>query len=84
MDDEIPKHHAKKDKKKWCRGKTGIPHDAVWLLDNRHRYERLVYQCQNCNKELDIWWDSVGNELWQKDYIKPIVGQREPIQKKEQ
>jgi len=83
MDDEIPKHHSKKNKKKWCRGKSGIEHDPIWILDNRHRYERIVYQCQTCNKEIDIWWDSVGQELWQKGYIKPEIGQRDPKQKKE-
>jgi hypothetical protein len=42
----------------------------------------MVYQRQGCNKEMDIWWEPVGFELWQKDYIKPVIGQREPMKKK--
>ncbi len=94
MDDEIPKHRAKKNKKKWCKGRVGKEHDPMWMEDDRHIYPnrdtrppgtifRLIYKCQNCNKELDKWWVAVGNEWWQKGYIKPEIGQREPMQKKD-
>ncbi len=83
MDDEIPKHHSKKNKKKWCKGRVGKEHDPVWIEDSKFPFGRMVYQCQGCNNEIDIWWEPVGFELWQKDYNKPVIGQREPKQKKE-
>jgi len=93
VDNEIPKHRAKKNKRKWCRGREGIEHDLMWVEDDRHIYPthytrppgitfRLIYKCQNCNKEFDRWWPSITG-LWQAGYIEPVVGQREPKKKKD-
>ncbi len=99
MDDEIPKHRAKKNKKKWCKGKVGIQHDMMWVMDepSRNYFANrnlqpigttlndfaycIIYKCLKCHKEFDRWWPGV--KFLQEGYIEPVIGQREPKQKRE-
>lgn len=35
----IPKHQAKKNTKRWCRGKVGVEHRFEWIHDTRYDYQ---------------------------------------------
>lgn len=53
--EEPRKSRGKKDRKKWCGGKTGIEHKYRWVIDNRFESWRrdddeYVYQNYECAK----------------------------------
>lgn len=61
----------KKDTKRWCRGKAGVEHRPRWRQCRKaHFYERLVFACEACGKELDHWWGTLLNDRRPK----PVVG----------
>ena len=99
MDNEIPKHHSKKNKRKWCKGREGIPHDMMWVMDEAHRQR---YANMNLapvgtiahNYAYRIVYKCLkchkefdrwwpGIKMWQDGYVEPVIGQREPKKKKD-
>jgi len=33
----VPRHRARKDRRRWCRGRNGTPHDwGVWYIAYKH------------------------------------------------
>jgi hypothetical protein len=82
MENEIPKHRSKKNRRKWCKGKEGVEHKPVWVMrgDNSNA---LDFRCENCNKILDTYWDFM-REFRIRYYGEdpgppPNVGSREPL-----
>lgn len=60
-----PKRSARKDTKRWCRGKVGVEHVYVWTDDARFDYfdERdnrgglpRVLSCTACGRQKDWCW----------------------------
>jgi hypothetical protein len=55
-----PRH--RKDTRRWCRGKVGVPHSSEWrAMGSASSYRLLV--CLSCGKHLDwcfhaSWWPS--------------------------
>lgn len=54
------KPRRRKDTKRWCRGKVGIPHSSRWQVMGQHSNHHLLI-CQACGKHLDWcfhapWW----------------------------
>lgn len=48
-------HRAKKDRKRWCKGRVGTPHEpGVWAAHTSRRnwWEK---RCPRCQKILDYW-----------------------------
>lgn len=45
---------AKKDTKKWCRGKVGVEHEPKCMQGRFPEYRILA--CVKCGKELDHYW----------------------------
>lgn len=80
MDDEVPKHRSKKNTKRWCKGRVGIPHTPRWERRNKWA-ESLssVFVCQQCRKELDYWFDLPWRN-GQKN-VPPEVGSTEPLKR---
>lgn len=83
IDDQPVPRKIRKNKKRWCKGIVGIPHDPMWV-ERPPRFilsrETLVYKCQKCDKELEIWFSPPwGSE---KAYRKPVLGSRDPLQRK--
>lgn len=37
---EAPRHRARKDRKRWCRGKVGVEHTPVWRYSKWGQYRR--------------------------------------------
>lgn len=56
---------AKKNRKKWCRGREGVPHKPEWISDKDRNLnfrtgrpqisdiDYQIYVCSNCGKKLD-------------------------------
>lgn len=76
---ETPKHRAKKNTRKWCKGKVGKEHAPRWGRSQQLGWIRnpedwtLVYACQNCGKHLDFYvpW-------WREKEPAPVVGSTQP------
>lgn len=70
---------AKKDTKKWCKGKVGVEHEKKIspMFDlGKQNYEpskkRLVMYCSKCGKELEVFYN-IGSAAknppeWVKEY----------------
>lgn len=43
------------NRRKWCKGKAGVPHQPKWE-DLRRQKGYLCFRCQICGKELDSLW----------------------------
>lgn len=56
-----PTHRAKKDRKRWCRGKVGVEHKGECRrydeVKNAPSYfgDWRILVCVECGKELDLW-----------------------------
>lgn len=53
-DEELPHRSARKDTKKWCKGKVGREHDYEWrtlYLSGRVWYH--IKECKKCFKQGD-------------------------------
>lgn len=67
--DEVPKHRAKKDTKRWCLGKVGRPHRPVWTEAkwsrgwSGSRSPDSVEVCSVCRKELRHVWGMLSQRL---------------------
>lgn len=67
---------SKKDTKKWCRGKVGVPHKPVCVAYDSHKRTNLrvpewkILLCSECKKELDHWWPSPF-AWWKKERTPP-------------
>ena len=89
-DRESPKHKAKKNTRKWCKGKVGKPHQPKWEQDLRPLgYQSksiwLMYTCQACRKVMDSWMQfETGIRDRDIDYERPEIGSSEPLKLKEQ
>lgn len=50
-----PKHHAKKNTRKWCKGKVGVEHDyELQIPPNESKTIagfRMVPICKNCGRQ---------------------------------
>jgi hypothetical protein len=60
---DIPKHRRKrKNRKKWCKGREGIPHvPGGWVPDPHWNYETIqVKICENCGKRTDYRYRKWG------------------------
>ena len=71
-DDEVPKHRAKKDTRRWCKGRKGMEHKPRWT---RSQYQLLTYACETCGKHLGIWcgwWSRTRN------WPEPKIGSTDP------
>lgn len=82
-----PRAHARRkpNRKKWCKGKVGIPHKAVWQKrrpwvlpsgTDVHKNDR-EYVCAVCKKVLDYWWKG-WNTLMGSKTPKPRLGSTNP------
>ena len=60
---QVPGHRAKKDTKRWCRGKVGREHEGEWkgydevnntTPSNASRHRNLRYLvCKRCQRHID-------------------------------
>lgn len=67
--DEPRKTHAKKDTKRWCKGKVGREHNLEWIdwpnecytnwMKVRNIERCKVRACTVCNKQFEICFNSV-------------------------
>jgi hypothetical protein len=56
-----PAHRSTKDKRRWCRGKVGIPHKLVVSVELRkYGFPRLSRHCSECGKEFDSYGGYFG------------------------
>lgn len=60
-DEEPPKTKARKNKRKWCRGKIGVEHQPKWVYRTHYVFTTIEYTCQVCGKVLD--WGHVGRQF---------------------
>jgi hypothetical protein len=60
---EDPRSISERDTRRWCRGKVGVEHDAVWqFLRDGFEWDRRdnvsvdwqVHRCVNCGRQLDF------------------------------
>jgi hypothetical protein len=54
------RRHSRKDTKRWCRGKIGVPHHLAWQ-PTRPGSDSYELTCSACGKKLDwcfhsSWW----------------------------
>ena len=89
-DRESPKHKAKKNTRKWCKGKVGKLHQPKWEQDLRPLgYQSksiwLMYTCQACRKVMDSWMQfETGIRDRDIGYERPEIGSSEPLKLMEQ
>lgn len=64
--DAATKGAAKKDTKRWCRGKVGVEHKPVCVpyrtdkpepnADRWSSHKWRILQCETCGRKLDYWY----------------------------
>lgn len=58
---EVPKHHNKKNRQRWCRGKVGVEHSTELRMSKWHQHRVAVgHQPQGCQ-----WWPWGRNSGYQ-------------------
>lgn len=76
---EVAGHRAKKDCKRWCRGKVGREHEGEWKSLNEvrgfwsGRNSKLantsqVFVCKRCGRHLDYCWSWFGGRCKNKTH----------------
>jgi len=60
IDDSFKRHPARKDRRRWCRGKVGIEHktrlEPATISRKSGQIFTLVKLCENCGKKLNYYW----------------------------
>lgn len=60
MNDEIPKHRATKNRRRWCKGKAGVEHTPKcmpYMPASLHIFEEWrALVCTVCGKRLETWF----------------------------
>lgn len=48
---DVPKHKAKKDTRRWCRGRVGVQHEPEWRKSVRGPWSE--HACRACGRIMD-------------------------------
>ena len=64
-----PSPPAKKDTKRWCRGRQGRAHGFLVAVSRRESFPRLIAYCPECGKEFGSyhrvsWWSGDVPPTW--------------------
>ena len=85
-EEKTPPSKRKKNRKRWCKGKVGVNHTAVWqalvpniLFGQDWNKNRREFVCTKCKKVLDTWWPGWGRFGYKgRKTPKPKIGSTNP------
>lgn len=60
---------AKKDTKRWCKGRIGVAHDLQHYLKPTYGSRLHVLACKTCGREIDTYYEAVWSRKTKPDWV---------------